>query len=141
MIERDSKGRFPRGGPSPNPGGRRREEIDFLRAAIHRKPQAEALVTAALVRKLSEPIPDDQKHRTFADAVAESLVRRALQGDVAAAKEITLRAEGPVVPEHENPSAQTEEADDVYQRLAKLIHQVRKNKTRPPLDDPQATKQ
>jgi Family of unknown function (DUF5681) len=141
MIQRDSKGRFPRGGPSPNPGGRRREEIDFLRVAIHRKPQAEALVSNALVARLNEVVPNDPKERTYAMAIAESLIRRAISGDVQAAREITLRVEGPVVPESGNPSAQTEEADDVYQRLAKLIHQVRKNKPRPSLDDPQATKQ
>jgi hypothetical protein len=132
-IERDSKGRFPKG-HCPNPGGKTKLELEYLRGAIHRKPAAEALVTQALVAKLNEKVKDDPKGRTYAQCIAESLIRKAIMGDVTAAREITDRAEGklPVnIPGEKPPEDQHE--PDVHERLAELINQVKKNKPTPSL--------
>ena len=126
-IERDSKGRFPKGGPSPNPGGKSKLEMEFLRGVTRRNPAARQVVTDALVAKLNEAVPGDLKGRTFAQCLAESLLRKAITGDVAAAKEVTDRVEGrlPTVMPGDNPEDELREPD-VYERLAELVNLAKK---------------
>jgi hypothetical protein len=70
---------FPRG-KSGNPGGRPR-----------RKP-----VTDALLELLDEPCPKGPAGRTNAEAIAQKLITKAIQGDVRATQEIADRTEGRV---------------------------------------------
>jgi NACalpha-BTF3-like transcription factor len=82
---RDGAGRFARGnalgfqpGRSGNPSGR---------------PKSRTLSEAYRIM-LKQPLPEDPS-RTYADAVAETLCRRAVfMGDVVAAKELADRTEG-----------------------------------------------
>jgi len=67
-------------GQSGNPSGRPK-----------RKP-----ITDAYIRLLNEPIPGDKEGRTFADALAQKILKEALNGKVPAASEITDRVEGKV---------------------------------------------
>jgi len=67
-------------GESGNPSGRPK-----------RKP-----ITDAYIRLLNEPIPGDKEGRTFADALAQKILKEALNGKVPAASEITDRVEGKV---------------------------------------------
>ena len=72
---------FRKGGPSPNPGGRPRSRI----------------LSEALRTRLAEVKPGDPAGRTFAEAIAENLVRIACsEGPCAvhAANEIADRIEG-----------------------------------------------
>lgn len=48
------------------------------------------------MRLLGEPIPGDKEGRTFADALAQKMIKEALNGKVQAASEITDRVEGRV---------------------------------------------
>jgi hypothetical protein len=87
--ERDTLGRFGKGnghafkkGRSGNPKGR---------------PKS-AILSDELRRKLGEPYPGAPQGRTWADAIAEALIARAVAGDVAAAKEIADRTEGKARP-------------------------------------------
>jgi len=66
-------------GTSGNPAGRPRRDK----------------VTAALLDLLDKPCPDDKDGRTYAEVIAEALVRKAADDDLRATKEITLRTEGP----------------------------------------------
>ena len=50
--------------------------------------------TDALRELLASGVPGDPEGRTYADAIAEALVKRAMRGDVQAAREIADRAEG-----------------------------------------------
>lgn len=65
-------------GVSGNPGGR---------------PKRTTL-TDALRELLAAQVPGDPEGRTHSDAIAEVLVKRALKGDVQAAREIADRTEG-----------------------------------------------
>jgi hypothetical protein len=65
-------------GQSGNPGGRRK-----------RKPLTDAYATL-----LDKPIPNDKEGRTFAQAIAQAMVREAVKGKVNAAAEIADRIEG-----------------------------------------------
>ena len=65
-------------GTSGNPAGRpRRDEL-----------------IAALQVEIDKLCPGDKAGRTNAEMIAAALVRKAVRGDVRAAKEITLRTEG-----------------------------------------------
>ncbi len=68
---------FPRG-TSGNPAGR---------------PKMLTL-SEAFRRQLSQPVPNDEQGRTFAEMIAAEMCARALAGDVAAAKELADRTEG-----------------------------------------------
>jgi Family of unknown function (DUF5681) len=65
-------------GQSGNPGGR---------------PKMAAL-SRACRELLAVPLPDDPQGRTYAEAIAEALARKALAGDIRAAQELGDRAEG-----------------------------------------------
>jgi hypothetical protein len=52
--------------------------------------------TEALVKILNRKVPNDPRGRTVIDLIAEALVRKAIEGDVRAIKEITDRVEGRV---------------------------------------------
>jgi hypothetical protein len=65
-------------GQSGNPGGR---------------PRTAKLAEACRV-KLASTIPGDSTGRTYAEAIADELARRALKGDIRAAQELADRAEG-----------------------------------------------
>lgn len=65
-------------GVSGNPGGRPK-----------RTPLADACREL-----LSKPAPDDPSGRSYAEAIAEQLGKKALAGDIHAAREIADRAEG-----------------------------------------------
>jgi hypothetical protein len=65
-------------GQSGNPGGR---------------PKT-APLSQACRELLARPVPDDVKGRTYAEAIAESLAEKALEGDIRAAQELGDRAEG-----------------------------------------------
>jgi len=43
---------------------------------------------------LAQPVPDDPEGRTYAEAIAQTLAKKALQGDIRAAQEVADRAEG-----------------------------------------------
>jgi len=65
-------------GRSGNPGGRPRT----------------APLSQACREVLAQPVPDDSKGRTYAEAIAQALAEKALAGDIRAAQEIADRAEG-----------------------------------------------
>lgn len=65
-------------GASGNPAGRPRRDK----------------LTAAVLELLPKPYPQDKDGRTYAEVIAAAMVRQACRGNVAAAKEITLRTEG-----------------------------------------------
>jgi len=65
-------------GQSGNPGGRPRT----------------AKLSEACRAKLASVVPGDAPGRTFAEAIADELARRALKGDIRAAQELADRAEG-----------------------------------------------
>jgi hypothetical protein len=65
-------------GQSGNPGGR---------------PKKTPLADACR-ELLNKPAPDDPSGRSYAEAIAERLARKALAGDISAAREIADRAEG-----------------------------------------------
>ena len=65
-------------GVSGNPGGR---------------PKKTPLADACR-ELLSRPAPGDKTGRSYADAIAEQLAKKALAGDIPAAREIADRAEG-----------------------------------------------
>ncbi len=65
-------------GQSGNPAGRPKK-----------KP-----ITEAYERLLEEKVPGDPKGRTWAQALAESMMRQALKGKIQAAIEVTDRTEG-----------------------------------------------
>ncbi|MGH9350913.1 MAG: DUF5681 domain-containing protein [Terriglobia bacterium] len=67
-----------RPGQSGNPGGR---------------PKS-APLSHACRELLAALIPEDPQHRTYAEAIAQTLAQKAIAGDVRAAQEITDRAEG-----------------------------------------------
>ena len=69
------------------------------------------------------------KNRSYAECVAESLIRKAILGDVVAAREITDRVEGrlpTVIPGDKPP--EDERDPDVYERLAELVNKAKRNK-------------
>lgn len=55
-------------------------------------------ITEALIKLLDLIVRDDPHGRTFGELIAVALVRKALNGDVEAMKEITDRVEGKVAP-------------------------------------------
>ena len=65
-------------GRSGNPGGRPKKT-----------PLADAYREL-----LNKPAPDDPSGRSYAEAIAEQLAKKALSGDIPAAREIADRAEG-----------------------------------------------
>ncbi len=65
-------------GISGNPGGRPRKTP----------------LTDVCRELLGKPVPNDRSGRTYAEAIAERLAKKALAGDVRAAREIADRAEG-----------------------------------------------
>ena len=65
-------------GVSGNPGGR---------------PKSKSL-SEAYRDRLERIVPDDPEGRTFAEKIAEVLAKKALKGDVQAARELADRAEG-----------------------------------------------
>jgi uncharacterized protein DUF5681 len=65
-------------GQSGNPGGR---------------PKI-APVSQACRELLAQPVPDDPEGCTYAKAIAQTLARKALDGDLRAAQELADRAEG-----------------------------------------------
>ena len=65
-------------GQSGNPGGRPKKT-----------PLADACREV-----LGQPVPDDPEGRTYAQAIAETLAAKALEGDIRAAQELADRAEG-----------------------------------------------
>ena len=65
-------------GQSGNPGGR---------------PKT-APLSHACRELLAQPVPDDPEGRTYAEAIAQTLAKKALQGDIRAAQEVADRAEG-----------------------------------------------
>jgi hypothetical protein len=83
--ERDGRGRFTKDTPtafkpgqSGNPAGR---------------PKSITL-SEALRLELAKILPNDTQERTFAEVIAQSLVRAAVTGNILAAKEIADRTEG-----------------------------------------------
>ena len=69
---------FRKGQPSPNPGGR---------------PKKTAL-TEALREMLAQPVRGAALGKTYAEAIAEALLRQARKGNVQAAREVMDRTEG-----------------------------------------------
>jgi hypothetical protein len=65
-------------GQSGNPGGR---------------PKA-APLSHACRELLAQPVPEDPEGRTYAEAIAQTLAEKALDGDIRAAQELADRAEG-----------------------------------------------
>lgn len=65
-------------GQSGNPGGR---------------PKT-APLSQACRELLAAPVPDDPEGHTYAEAIAEMLGKKAIEGDIRAAQEIADRAEG-----------------------------------------------
>ena len=65
-------------GQSGNPGGRPRT----------------AKLSEACRDKLASIVPGDARDRTYAEAIADELARRALKGDIRATAELADRAEG-----------------------------------------------
>lgn len=59
----------------------------------NRRPKKTAL-TDAYRNLLPQPYPGDSKGRTYADKIAEAMVRSAINGKAEAAREIANRAEG-----------------------------------------------
>jgi hypothetical protein len=55
-------------------------------------------LTEALTKAVNRRVPNDPRGRTFADLIAEALVRRALAGNVKAARAITNWLERSVPP-------------------------------------------
>jgi hypothetical protein len=53
-------------------------------------------ITEAYWRILNQIVPNDPQKRTYVELIAETMIRRALMGDIRALKEITDRVEGPV---------------------------------------------
>jgi hypothetical protein len=83
--DRDERGRFTKDTPtafkpgqSGNPAGR---------------PKSITL-SEALRLELAKVLPNDTNERTFAEVIAQSLVRAAVTGNILAAKEIADRTEG-----------------------------------------------
>ncbi len=76
-LERGATHRW-KPGESGNPGGRPK-----------RTP-----LTDACREILAQPIPGDPEGRTYAQAIAETLAAKALDGDIRAAQELADRAEG-----------------------------------------------
>jgi len=128
-IQRDSKGAFVKG-HCPNAGGRSKTELEFLRGISRHNPAARQIIIQALVAKLNEKVKDEAKGRTFAECIAESLIRKAIMGDVSAAREIADRVEGrlpsTVSGGDHSPDDQTE--PDIYTKLAQLVNSVKRNK-------------
>jgi hypothetical protein len=124
-IKRAPGGQFEKGAGSPNPGGRTRSEIEFLRGVARRDPVAQRTITNALVSKLSEKVPGDTQGRSYAEAVASVMLREALRGNVNAAREITDRVEGRVVHDVDNEPPLPDDNDSVYDRLADMVQRFR----------------
>jgi hypothetical protein len=76
-LERGTPYRWQKG-VSGNPGGR---------------PKTSSLAQACRVR-LSALVPKDRHARTFAEAIADALAAKALNGDIRATQELADRAEG-----------------------------------------------
>jgi hypothetical protein len=51
-------------------------------------------LSEAYRHQLAQPVPKDPQGRTYAEVIAALMCQRAMQGDVAAAKEIADRVEG-----------------------------------------------
>ena len=51
-------------------------------------------VSEAYRKMLAQPMPNDKDGRTYAEGIAEQIIKRAAVGDLGAAKEITDRVEG-----------------------------------------------
>jgi hypothetical protein len=56
-----------------------------------------APITDAYIALLSKPVPGDKLKRTYAEAIAQAVAEKAIEGDTRAAQEITDRVEGRVV--------------------------------------------
>jgi hypothetical protein len=75
----------------------RQMQVEHQRTpAANMAARGRGLITEALVNIVNRRVPHDLRRRTFADLIAEALVRKALEGDVGAAKEIADRIEGSV---------------------------------------------
>jgi hypothetical protein len=57
-------------------------------------PQCGGPITIALVKMLNDRVPNDPRRRTYAELIAEVLIREAVKGDIQAIKEMTDRVEG-----------------------------------------------
>ena len=77
-IAGSAASRWQKGCSSPNPGGR---------------PKT-APLSQACRELLARPLPHDSEDRTYAEAIAQTLAQKALEGDIRAAQEIADRAEG-----------------------------------------------
>ena len=58
--------------------------------------QSKGPITTALAKMLDERVPNDPRRRTYAEVIADVLVRKAVKGDLQAIKEIADRVEGKV---------------------------------------------
>ena len=76
--------RWQSGGPSPNPGGRRKRPITRRYQALAERPLPEELRL-----KLKQP-----EGTTYGDVVALAILTKAMTGDVSAAKEVREAIEG-----------------------------------------------
>lgn len=61
---------------------------------VNARPNCGGPITIALAKILNEEVPNDARHRTYADLIAEALVRKALEGEIPAIREIADRIEG-----------------------------------------------
>ena len=57
-------------------------------------PRCGGPITTALAKKLVEKVPNDLEGRTPAELIAETLIKKAIEGDLGSAKEIADRIEG-----------------------------------------------
>ena len=89
-----------KGIPSPNPGGR---------------PKT-APFAHACRELLAAPLPDDPEGRTYAEAIAQTLAKKALAGDIRAAQEIADRAEGRA---RQSVEIQSAKLRDAFERMSR----------------------
>jgi len=89
--------------PTANSGkntGKRRGKAENLKPwpkGVSGNPQGRpksAPFSQACREMLGQPVPDDPLGRTYAQAIAETLAAKALEGDIRAAQELADRAEG-----------------------------------------------
>jgi uncharacterized protein DUF5681 len=86
-------------GRSENPGGRPKN----------------APLSQACRELLALPVPNDAKGRTYAEAIAEVLAKKALGGDIRAAQELADRAEGRA---HQSIEFQNAELREAFERMS-----------------------
>jgi len=95
----------------------------FVRCAMRvEAPQAETKnpsltgrypITEAIMRMLNRTVPNDLLGRTFADLIAEAMIKQAIKGNIRAVREILDSVEGKVPKPREQRIEQDERPNNV----------------------------